>query len=195
MRKLLTVLFLISVVSACDKSADDANKGPSPEAVRDELAKIAPELDAAAADTGITFEAVLTEKNYSAALIPKGWTPSKFMPGEFEAPSDDKFVRPSSIAVSTNCDGTCTAKDWAEVAGRVNFDPKFFGGHEKVKDEKLENGRIAVYKSDKSILLQSALWKEGGNRYHTCNAHLAPEHFAALPAFERACTDFRPIDW
>lgn len=135
-------------------------------------------------------------RNKAPALVPEGWEQSSVIPGKFKPKGDARLGFMTGYDLGTNCDGMCTAKDWAAVSESVDFaqfkDPKFT----IVKDEKKPGFRLLIATAkDGPTYLRAAMWKEGASRYFTCGATLESEIAAALPAFEKACRAFSPGSW
>jgi hypothetical protein len=80
------------------------------------------ELVPAALKGQIGFELGMLRNDAAAVLVPKGW--ETVFEGNFRAPSALGFG--TNYWVSSNCDGMCSPKDWAEVSDKVDF--KQFSG-------------------------------------------------------------------
>ena len=149
-------------------------------------------LDAAAAaankavpeGTKQTFKVYKGEKDRFMAVVPDGWKESDVIPGSFEPPKELGFM--TSFRVGTNCDGTCTPKDWAAVAEKVNL--KQFRGDKIEKEEDLGGkGKLLIADKGTSKHVVVVKWGEKSNYYITCSASLTKEALPLLAAAEVAC--------
>ena len=192
---LVLVLGLAVALAGCNKGGDGpaAPAGPSKEEqLKTFQEKVLPQVQAAVpADAPkVEFEAKLTDKDTAIAAVPKGWKES-VIPGTFEPPEGSDIPFMTQYGVGSNCDGSCSPKDWKATAEKVEFaqfkDPQF-----KIeKDEALKDpeGRLLVASVDegKKLYIVAARWKEGASRYYTCRATLVDKATALRPAVERAC--------
>jgi hypothetical protein len=185
--------------TGCDKKEDSepakatkvrANK-PAPvdvSAIRSAVPKaLAGRLD---------FEpAELPEENVSA-IVPKGWTPSRVIPGRYRPTKDANLGFMTSYKVGSNCDGACEPKEWKSIANKVEFDRLLSkGGFKAVKDEALTNGRLVVARGSSTTVVAAAWWKKGANRYYFCRASLDKPADTAVAAFEQACRNTKITTW
>jgi len=163
---------------------DDGAKAAAVKAAQDKVPK----------ELAITFEAVNGEKDRHLAIQPKGWE-TGVIPGRLKPPAGSPLGFMTSFATGSNCDGDCTAKDWAKVADSVEF-AGFAGSAFKIeKDEKLPDGRLVVAKQEDRVDIALARWKEGASRYYVCRVTLDREVLAAAAAFEEACRQMKVLDW
>lgn len=140
----------------------------------------------------LTFEAVTGEKDRHIAIQPKGWE-TGVIPGRVKPPAGSNLGFMTAFSTGSNCDGECSAKDWAATADKVEFAQ--FAGRGIEKDEKLPDGRLMVVKGDDRVDIALARWKEGADRYFVCRATLDRELVAAAPAFEEACRRMTVVSW
>lgn len=114
---------------------------------------------------------------------PKGWKQS--MPSFANLKGGDDVGFMTSLDVGSNCDGTCEAKDWAQVADKVNF--KQFGDATVVKNETTATSRLLIADRGDTSYVMYAWWTTGARSYHTCMVTLEEPVRAAAPAFAKAC--------
>ena len=128
----------------------------------------------------------------SAIVRPKGW--KEVFDGNLKAERDLGFM--TSFWASTNCDGTCSPKDWEATADKVDF-AQFSekAGQFKIeKDEKTDGMRVLVARTDQTYIVV-AMWKKSASRYFVCRATLDKEAAEAAAVFEKACRAMKPLDW
>ncbi len=138
----------------------------------------------------LSFEPSMLRNDSAAVLVPKAW--ETVFEGNFRAPSALGFG--TNYWVSSNCDGMCSPKDWAEVSDKVDFKQFSGDGWKVLKDEKSDGMRVLVAEKE-SLHLVVAKWQEGADRYYACRATLAPAAKEAAQVFEAACRAMIPIDW
>ena len=196
---LVLVAVLAVVFAGCKKDGEASGtaepKGPSKEEqLKTFTEKALPEVQAAVAADGpkVEFEAKLVDRDRVIAAAPKGWSESKVIPGNYEPPQDGGLGFMTRYSVGTNCDGTCSPKDWKATADKVDF-AQFAGEQfQVVKDEALKDpaGRVLVATAEegKRTYVTVARWTDGASRYYVCRATLDEEAKALVPAFEKACT-------
>jgi len=130
------------------------------------------------------------------AVLPKGWKASGAIPGRFAPPEGSKLGFMTSFSVGTNCDGMCSAKDWAATADKVEFAQFSKDGYKVDKDEKGNGSRVLVATSKEGkVHVAAAFWKDGERRYFSCRADLEKDDAALAPAFEKACRAVTPVSW
>jgi hypothetical protein len=125
---------------------------------------------------------------------PRAW--KQDMDSFADLKADDKGGFFSRFEVGSNCDGTCTDKDWDKVVDKATFAPMLANGSKVIKDVKGAGGdgmstrTVIVEHPDntKTTDIAVAWWKKGDLRYYTCRATLDESVKDAAPAFERACT-------
>lgn len=143
----------------------------------------------------VTFEAVKGEKDRHLAIQPKGWE-TGVIPGRLKPPAGSDLGFMTVFSTGSNCDGECTAKDWAKVVDAVELGPLKASGGEVAKDEELPGGgRLVVVSRDGRTDIVLARWKEGASRYFVCRVILDRELTAAAAAFEEACRQMRILAW
>ena len=100
-----------------------------------------------------------------------------------------KGAEHSRLEVGSNCDGTCTPKDWAAISDKVNFAPRAKG--KVLKDDKGANRRTMIAQTSiggqETTDIVVAWWTDGANRYHQCTATLDDTIKDAASAFEKVC--------
>ncbi|MDX2090476.1 MAG: hypothetical protein SFX73_21640 [Kofleriaceae bacterium] len=146
-------------------------------------------IPAALKDKFVFEETTLVEKRGSRKTLykvvaPKGWKQEMESLVRLKPPTDMGFM--TGFNVGTNCDGTCTPKDWAAV---VDKQVKRFDKESKLlKDEKGPNNRTVIAEaSSGTTLVLVASWKDGDREYLHCGGTLEKEVKEAAPAFVKAC--------
>lgn len=154
----------------------------------------------AALQAKIRFAPVVSEKKRHVGLLPVGWSKG-FMPGSVKPAEGDDLGLATTMAVDTNCDGGCTAKDWAGVVAKVEFDKNRFGSAIFDRDETIPasadgvQGRLATATADGKVYITAAFWKTGAPRYTYCRVTLDGNAATAAPAFVEACRATVVRDW
>ncbi len=135
------------------------------------------------------FEAQLLDDDTILALVPVDW---KAVAGGFgyepPEPAFDEFG--TRFSAGTNCDGFCKAKDWAQVAEKVEF-ARFRQDGATIESEVALTdppGRRIVSSQGKRTTVAVARWREGAEKYFYCRAELAGKHRALKDRFTTACT-------
>lgn len=117
---------------------------------------------------------------------PKGWEVDKMF-GKMKPPksggADAGFF--TAMSVGSNCDGSCSPKDWAATSDKVEF--KQFEGKTIKKDDKTDTGRKMIVEDGDKTHLVRAWWTKDASRYFVCRASLDGEIRGAIAAFEAAC--------
>jgi hypothetical protein len=192
---MITIAMLYACLGACGKDGGNAADGeatpPDPGAHAAEVQAVQAKVPDGMA---VTFEAVIGEKDRHLAIQPKGWE-TGVIPGRVKPPAGSDLGFMTAFSTGSNCDGECTAKDWASVADSVEFAQFTKGGATLDKDEKLPDGRLVVVSGDARVDIVLARWKEGASRYYVCRATLDRELISAAPAFEEACRRMKVLDW
>jgi hypothetical protein len=206
MRKLLTFVSLAFVVTlGCsgDKSSSSGSSAAQSTAPKPtiDLAAIQADVPAALKDKLVFEEREIVSKMGSKEEVytmaaPKSWKPGDMgMFAKLKPDSADGFGNFTELHLSSNCDGACVAKDWAEVSEKVNFAQFRKDDFKVVKDEKsaTDHLMVATSKDGKTTYVTYAWWTEGKSPYFTCRATLeqgfsdGADPRGAAPAFERAC--------
>ncbi|MBL8620581.1 MAG: hypothetical protein JNK64_04730 [Myxococcales bacterium] len=133
----------------------------------------------------LEFDTAKDDQDHVAWVKPKGWKEGA-IPGMVKPPDDANLGFMTKYAVGTNCDGTCTSKDWPAVADKVEFAPLASAGTVE-RDETTPGGRTMVVASGDRKDLAMVWWKKGAEHYVVCRASLEKEVVPALAAFEAAC--------
>ncbi len=193
---------VVAALAACGKSSKDAPKVDIDDA---HVAAVNAALPADLKDKLVfeksTVEAGMGKKKETYTLAaPKGWK-AGFMPGSLEPADADNFgsktLGKTSLAVGSDCNGSCEKKDWAAVADKVYFAQLTSNKDGKIlKDEKGENRRTVVFEGkvsdfpehDVAIRIVTAWWEPDATRYFTCVAELGVPVKGAAAAFEKACS-------
>lgn len=187
------LLPLAACLAACKGESDSAPKTDAKPDLAPQ-AKAATEAIPAELKGKIEFEVKELDEGNILAVVPVGWKPG-FMPGSFE-PATEELGQDVSYGVDSNCDGTCTQKDWRAVTEKVEFS-SFSGPTYTVEsDEPLgETGRMVVYSGGPEVHIRAAWWTAESNRYFHCRADLAGPTAMAKQAFIQACKATHVVDW
>jgi hypothetical protein len=113
---------------------------------------------------------------------PKGWKQDMESFANLK-PDKDGMGFMTKFEVGTNCDGECTAKDWAATVEKVYA--SYLKG--ATKDVKGTNSRTIVGTSGDMTLVVRAWWSEGDKEYFHCGATLEKEVAELAAAVEKAC--------
>lgn len=189
-----SILFLAMLAAGCGKKDSDkgGDKGSGGSAAVDVAAVNAAVPKEMAGK--LEFEAAKGEKDRVSFAAPKGWK-AGVMPDSFQPP-DDSLGFMTRYSVSSNCDGDCSAKDWAAVTDKVEFAQLTGTGFTVDKDEKADGSRLVVAKDgDGSVVVAAAWWKKDAPRYFYCRAKLDGESAKAAAAFEKACRSVSIASW
>lgn len=206
LRALLTVLVSVSasLFAGCgdsSKSAASASAASVPSKPIIDLAAIQADVPADLRDKLVFEEREIVAKQGSKEQVytmaaPKSWKPGDMgMFAKLKPDAADGFGFFTELHLSSNCDGACVAKDWAEVSEKVDFAQFRKDDFKVVKDEKsaTDHLMVATSKDGKTTYVTYAWWTEGKSPYYSCRATLekgfseGPDPRAAAPAFERAC--------
>jgi hypothetical protein len=198
-KRVCLVSSLVLCAAACgDKpAATPAATKPDAQAIRAELAKREGEPSAAlpAGLKGrLAFAATVLDDGRLVALAPKDWKESS-IPGSLRPPEGSDLGFMSQFAVTTNCDGECTAKDWPTVADKVDLAQLRGADFTVVKDEAQPDGRLLVARTLDRTYVVLVRWQTGASRYAVCRATLDQELAEAAPAFEAACKSLQVVSW
>ncbi len=185
----LVFALLFVTLSACkaEPESEPAAKpdlGPKAKAASDEVP--------AGLKDKLSFEARELADGNLLAVVPTGWK-AGFMPGSFE-PIDGEFG--VSYAVSSNCDGTCTKKDWSAIVTTIEFGNSVPAGLTVETNEALgETGRLEVFIDGDATYVRAAWWLPDSRRYFYCRADLKGSMVGAKQAFISACKATHVADW
>ena len=191
----ISILFLAMLAVACGKKDSDkkGGEGGGSTAATDVSAVNAAVPKELAGK--LQFEAAKGEKDRFSFAAPRGWK-AGVMPGSYQPPDDANFGFMTRYSVSTNCDGDCSAKDWAAVTDKVEFAQLTGGDFTVDKDEKADGSRFVVARSsDGSVVVAAAWWKKDAPHYVYCRAKLDGDAAKALAAFEKACRSVSISSW
>ena len=169
---------------------DEVKKTMKSELVPKVQAKVPKDLE-----KKLEFEVTTTADDRVVAAVPKGWKLSVIKAFE---PDDDSFG--TKVWISSNCDGMCTAKDWEQVAEKVDVAGMKTSTSQPVSDEKLEDGRIVIVKdkngTDEDVVRMVVLrWKKDASRYFACRVELEGAWVPAQDAFLEACKGMEVVRW
>lgn len=180
-------LILLSIcLAACNKS-DDAKPAPAAAVALDVAgvnALVPAELKAALVFEELTLEERKGKRTFTFAA-PKGWTQESKMLQNVRPPKEPDLGFFTKFGVSSECAGVCEPKDWAAVSDQKLFSQ--FAGGTIQKDEKTATSRLMIAEKGASTYVVYAWWKDGAERYYTCDAALEKPVAAAAPAFAKAC--------
>ncbi len=144
-----------------------------------------------AAGPKVTFEARVVDDKRVAAAVPAGWK-TGVIPDSFQPPDDAGLGFQTRFSVGSNCDGSCTAKDWKATAEKVDFAQLRNAETFVIEQEEDLTGPagkllVAATKDGKSAYVSLARWKEGAGRYLTCHVTLDEAALSLKPVFVAAC--------
>ncbi len=205
----LARLLLLSVpLVACSKKADPpAAQANPPAAPADAPAMIDPAavntlVPAALKDKLVFGKCDVTEERAGQRRLytlsaPKSWTEGemKMLP-KLDPPREDGWGNLTGIHLATNCDGACTAKDWAAISERVDLSQFRTAQYTIDKEATGKTNHLIIAHQDGAVFITYVWWVDGAPNYHRCSATLqtsgladdsAPDLRTATPAFEAAC--------
>jgi len=163
-----TIALGLACAGSCSKKTGDASGGnassatpAAPAATKadaDAINALVPaELkDKIAFEVGTIDDGMGRHQTTYALVVPKGWKRG-FMPGSLEPADADSFgsktLGKTTLKVGSNCDGSCTAKDWAAVVDKVYY-KQFTSGEvtgKVIKDDKQKNRRTLVFQQEPTV--------------------------------------------
>jgi hypothetical protein len=200
-RTLASVIASLVLATACSKSgpAGGGDQPAAPPVAIDVAAVNA--LVPAELKAKLVFEQreLVEERGRSkptyTLAAPKGWTQGMKMMARIKPDDGAGLGFGTDLSVGSNCDGSCTPKDWAAVSEKALFAPNRAAAAKVDKDvaTKTDHTMIATF-SDGRVWVLRAWWSDGDRHYRQCVASLAKELAAAVPAFEQACANVAARD-
>ena len=184
------VIFVMMLAAACGKK--DGGGGGGAPAVALDVAGVNALVPAALKDKLVFEKRDIPDESSKkpttwTLAAPKGWEQKMKMFAKVRPPDAANLGFMTDFGVSSNCDGSCEAKDWAATADKVNFAQYKSNGSKIEKDEKGANDRTMIASTDDRRFVVYAWWKPGDKRYYYCTASLEKPVMDAAPAFEKAC--------
>ena len=197
MTNLARALLLSALLCACG-----SKKGGDPPAVKidpaasDALVPADLKSKIAFAEASVEEERGKKSKTVYTLAAPKTWKADGTMKmfAKLRPDHSEGYGNFTEVSLGSNCDGSCEAKDWAQVSEKVDFAQFRGAGFKIVKDEKTATSHLVTATNDDTTYVSYAWWVDGGDHYNTCRAVLqkgfmpdSPDPRAAMPAFEKAC--------
>jgi hypothetical protein len=181
---------VLVVAAACGKSDKSSSSAAAPAAPID-VAAVNALVPADLKDKLVFEKRDVTEERGKRSTVtytlaaPKGWEQDMKMFASVKPKSEANLGFMTSLAVGSNCDGTCEPKDWAKTSEKVNF-AQFRDGGKIVKDEQNKTNHLMIAEKGDSTYVVYAWWQDGAKRYFSCTASLDAPVKGAADAFAKA---------
>jgi hypothetical protein len=185
MNKLTTICLVVGAVACSGKNQDGSSSGGAAATPRDGVNALVPaELqDKVVFEQRELIQMTGSHKTIYTVEAPKGWK-KNFETAARLTPDRDDLGNMTKFEVGTNCDGECTAKDWAATIENVY--ENYLKGN-VVKDVKGDHTRTIIAEQGNKTLVVIARWEDGASHYSHCGATLEKRAKGLAPAVEKAC--------
>jgi hypothetical protein len=190
MNQQLTVVCLVVGAAACGGKKQDGSSGggATTAAAPIDVAGVNALVPAELKDKVVFEQRDLVEKRGRhkttfTLAAPKGWTQKMDAFASLKPDRDDLGFM-TELEVGTNCDGECTAKDWAASVEKVYAN--YLQGN-VLKDVKGDHTRTIIAEQGTMTLVVTARWEDGANQYTSCGATLERQAKDLAPAVEKTC--------